>query len=69
MASPFGRIVEDCREMIRKYNTIEVFFVKRSANIVAHELARVAYSFPDRVFDRSSVPIEVHNALCFDSES
>ena len=69
MTSPFGPVIEDFRDMIRKYNTIEVFFVKRSANMVAHKLARASYSYPDRVFDRSFVPSDVHAALKFDSES
>ena len=69
MTSPFGRIIEECRDMIRKYNTIEVFFVKRFANMVAHELARASNSYPDCIFDWSFVPINVHDALKFDSES
>ena len=31
--------------------------------MVAHELARAAYSFPDRLFDRSYVPIDVAKTL------
>lgn len=32
MISPFGIIIEDCREAIRELNTIQVLFIKRSAN-------------------------------------
>lgn len=49
--------------LVLDLNTVKLFFIKRSANMVAHELARASYSFPDRVFDRSFVPIGVENAL------
>ena len=67
MRSPYGRIIEDCRRLLENQNTVSLLFIKRSANMAAHELARVSYSFPDRVFDRSSVPIGVENALIADS--
>ena len=67
MKSPFGEIILACRSMLREQNTVSVSFIRRSANMVAHELARAAYSFPDRIFDRSSVPIGVANIL--DKES
>lgn len=41
-------------------------FVKRSANMATHCLARASYSFPDRVFNRRDVPIEVQNCLLSD---
>ncbi|XP_074363465.1 uncharacterized protein LOC141704019 [Apium graveolens] len=63
MVSPFGRVIEACRAMLRDLNTVSLFFIKRSANVAAHELARVSYSFPDRVFDWRFVPIRVFNAL------
>lgn len=63
MVSPFGRVIEACRAMLRDLNTVSLFFIKRSANVAAHELARVSYSIPDRVFDWSFVPIGALNAL------
>ncbi|XP_074359733.1 uncharacterized protein LOC141699810 [Apium graveolens] len=63
MVSPFGRVIEACRAMLRDLNTVSLFFIKRSANVAAHELARVSYSIPDRVFDWSFVPIGAFNAL------
>lgn len=67
MISPYGCIIEDCRKMLQELNTMSLLFIKRSANIAAHELARVSYSYPDRVFDKSFVPIGVENALIADS--
>ncbi|KAL8131372.1 hypothetical protein AgCh_007343 [Apium graveolens] len=59
MVSPLGQVVQSCRNMLVESNTVSLFFVKRSANMAAHELARLSCSFPDRVFDRSSIPTEV----------
>lgn len=66
MVSPFGGIIEDCRRMLDDLNTIMLFFIQRFANIVVRTLARKAYSFPDRVFNKSDVPIDIINALNFD---
>ncbi|KAL8105152.1 hypothetical protein AgCh_029083 [Apium graveolens] len=44
--SCFVTIVEDCSELIKHYNEVLVDFVPRSANSVAHSLARAAYSNP-----------------------
>ncbi|KAL8126997.1 hypothetical protein AgCh_014061 [Apium graveolens] len=63
MISPFGLIVEECRKMLQEQNTMSVSFIKQSANVVAHELARASYSFPDRDFNRSFVPIDVDVTL------
>ncbi|XP_074327241.1 uncharacterized protein LOC141665157 [Apium graveolens] len=35
----------------------------QSTNKVAHELARLSYFFPDRIFDRISIPIGVNDVL------
>lgn len=58
MRSPFGVIVEECRRHIFELNNIQLYFIKRYANMAAHELARVSYTYLDHSFDRSYVPIE-----------
>ncbi|KAL8131281.1 hypothetical protein AgCh_007272 [Apium graveolens] len=63
MVSPLGQVVQSCRDMLAELNTVSLFFVKRSANMAAHALARLSYSFPDRVFDRRSIPVKVKNVL------
>ena len=60
MRSPFGKAVEYCRKLLK---TISLLFVRRSANEAAHYIARESYSFPDRVFVGSSVPIEFLSIL------
>lgn len=63
MRSPYGHVIHSCRNMLEGLNTVSLFFVKRCANMAAHELARMSYSFPDRVFDGMSIPIGVKNVL------
>lgn len=48
---------------------IALFFIKRSANMAAHLLARESYSFPDRVIDRGSVPINLQMIVLDDVQS
>ena len=40
----FHTIVEDCRDLAKNFDDVLVKFVPRSANSVAHEVARAAYS-------------------------
>lgn len=63
MLSPFGQLVEGCRRSLKELNKVSLFYIRRSANMAAHELSRASYSFPDRVFDGSSVPVKVKNVL------
>lgn len=52
LVSPFGQVVEECRCLLKELNKIDLFFIKRSANMAAQHLARGSFSFLDRVFDR-----------------
>lgn len=63
MVSPLGHVIKECRRLVQELNTVKLFFINRSTNMAAHVLARESYSFPDRVFDRSSVPIGVEVVL------
>ncbi|KAL8114965.1 hypothetical protein AgCh_021696 [Apium graveolens] len=66
MSSPFGVVVEECRSLIRNSNKVNLSFVRRSANMAAHFLAKESCSYPDRVISRSDVPIDLHNVLMHD---
>lgn len=66
MRSHFGMVIEECRRHIYSTNNISLYFIKRSANMVAHTLARASYNHPGRSFDRWSVPIEVKNCIELD---
>lgn len=66
MVFPVGRVIEGCRELLLELNNVRLYFVKRSANKVAHSLARASYSFPDRIFNGSDVPMEVKQCILDD---
>ncbi|XP_074377941.1 uncharacterized protein LOC141719459 [Apium graveolens] len=66
MLSHFGGVIEECRKVLKENNNFQLYFIKRSANMAAHELARASYSFPDRIFDRGTVPIEVDKCIVAD---
>ncbi|KAL8098499.1 hypothetical protein AgCh_031317 [Apium graveolens] len=59
MRSRIGQIIEECRRSLQELNNVKLYFVKRSANMSAHELAHVAHIYPDRIFEWSSVPDKV----------
>ena len=63
MRSRLGKVVEDCREFLRNYNNVKLYFIKRSANMSAHELAHVSHMYPDRTFDWRSVPARVKHCI------
>ena len=45
--STFDTIVDDCRELTKHFEEVLIMFVPRSANSVAHLLAKGAYSMSD----------------------
>ena len=52
MRSYFGRIVDECRALLMelKDRGVNLRFVKRSANNLAHALAKCSYSIADRIW-------------------
>ena len=63
--SRLGQVIEDCRDLIRS-NNFRLYFVKRSANMSAHELAQVSHMYPDRNFNWHSIPASVK--LCIQND-
>lgn len=63
MRSRLGKVVEDCRDLLRIYNNFQLYFIKQSANMSAHELAQVSHMYPDRIFDWGSVPVRVKQCI------
>lgn len=41
----------ECRVLLGELNNFKLYFIKRSVNMSAHELAHVAHMYPDRVVD------------------
>lgn len=66
MYSPFGVVVEECRTLLTRLNKIVLLFVRRSANMAAHCVAKMSYSFPDRCFNGGDVPVNLRNVLLAD---
>ena len=63
LQSPLKHVIRCCRNILEDLNTMSLFVVKRSANMEAHELAHLSYSFLDRVFDMTSIPIGIKDVL------
>ncbi|KAL8101079.1 hypothetical protein AgCh_033092 [Apium graveolens] len=40
LRSRIGQVIEECRQLVRDFNNFKLYFVKRSANVLSHELAR-----------------------------
>lgn len=50
MISYIGGIVQDCKTTLSSLTDVLLVFIKRSANNVAHEIARASNIVPDRIF-------------------
>uniref|UniRef100_A0A803Q518 RNase H type-1 domain-containing protein n=1 Tax=Cannabis sativa TaxID=3483 RepID=A0A803Q518_CANSA len=58
-SSLFGEIISDCKVLLTQVSNVSFNFVKRSANVVAHEFARASMLHPDRVFSMGNIPTEL----------
>ncbi|XP_060959242.1 uncharacterized protein LOC115700001 [Cannabis sativa] len=59
MISLFGNVINECKSVLKELRNVSIYFVKRSADMVAHSLARVFILFPDRIFSFGDVPTEL----------
>ncbi|XP_074337681.1 uncharacterized protein LOC141674880 [Apium graveolens] len=66
MHSPFGVVIEECRTLLSRLNKISLLFVRRSANMAAHFVAKMSYSCPGRCFNGGDVAVELNNILLCD---
>ncbi|KAL8148146.1 hypothetical protein AgCh_005481 [Apium graveolens] len=67
LRSRLGKVIMDCRHLVHELNNVRLYFIKRSANMSAHELAHVSHMYPDRVFDWGSISVNVKS--CISNES
>ena len=65
LASTFRLIIEYCKKLVHEIANAEYYFVKRSANRVAHCLARQSCFMSDCIFTIRNAPSEVLS-LCND---
>lgn len=65
MSSYFGRIVEDCRQLLLDFTSYLVFyiFIRRSANMVDRQFVRVSYLYPGQFFDITSIPSDIKRCI------
>ena len=68
LPSYFGRIIEDCKALVEELKGKKVLmkFVKRSANHVAHFIARCSSSIADRVWTMGNIYPEFTDVLLND---
>ncbi|KAM6542760.1 hypothetical protein CsatB_007207 [Cannabis sativa] len=66
MISPFGQLILECKKLLSILKTVSVLFVKRSANMVAHNCARASILYPGCAFDMESVPFDLLPSLVAD---
>lgn len=66
LASPFGLIISDCKQLLRDIAEADFCFVKRSANKISHCMARQAYILSDRRFTEDNAPSEVLSLCMID---
>uniref|UniRef100_A0A803NTG1 Reverse transcriptase n=1 Tax=Cannabis sativa TaxID=3483 RepID=A0A803NTG1_CANSA len=66
MVSYFGSVISDCKTLLEELSGVSVLFVKRSANSVAHFLAKASYSVADRVIRSYDVSSEFQNVILYD---
>ncbi|XP_062104232.1 uncharacterized protein LOC133815403 [Humulus lupulus] len=68
LLSYFGRIIQDCRQIFSELQncSVSLNFVKRSANAVAHCIAKSTSNIADRIVKGNDVPVELNNVLLND---
>lgn len=65
--SYFGDIITECLSIIKDLRSYSIHFVKRSANITAHTIAREVISLSGRL-EWNSVPSFLINVISLDNE-
>ncbi|KAK1360378.1 hypothetical protein POM88_044852 [Heracleum sosnowskyi] len=58
LASPFGLVISDCKQLMQEIAHAAFYVVKRSANRVAHCLARQSIFLSDCNFTEANAPLE-----------
>lgn len=66
MRSYYGSIISECKLLLHELRDVSLVFIRRSANRVAHKLARASYFMSDRVVRADSVPDDIHACVLDD---
>ncbi|XP_073130840.1 uncharacterized protein [Henckelia pumila] len=65
--SSLGLLIEDCKLLVEEFQSCLFYFVRRSANQVAHALARAVGSLSDFVGRVTPSPFFISDVLLVDS--
>lgn len=66
MLSYFGSVISECKDLLKELPNVAVFFIRRSANSVAHYLARASYYVADRVISGEDISPECLHVILND---
>ncbi|XP_060963698.1 uncharacterized protein LOC133033112 [Cannabis sativa] len=66
MISPYGFVIHDCKALLVDLLSVSIVFVKRSANKVAHALARNSVHTADCTFSVATLPSEISSLILDD---
>uniref|UniRef100_A0A803QJ80 Reverse transcriptase domain-containing protein n=1 Tax=Cannabis sativa TaxID=3483 RepID=A0A803QJ80_CANSA len=66
MFSAYGNVIHDCRHLLASLRNVSICYVKRSANVVAHWLARASCYLPDRIIREDNCPSDLLPLLAAD---
>ncbi|KAM6593181.1 hypothetical protein CsatA_000884 [Cannabis sativa] len=67
LRSPFGVVIQECKELLVSLKSVQIHFVKRSANKAAHYMARSSCFHSVRMFTESTAPVDLLNIVMVDS--
>ncbi|KAM6599952.1 hypothetical protein CsatA_019561 [Cannabis sativa] len=67
LRSPFGVVIQECKELLVSLKSVQIQFVKRSANKAAHYMARSSCFHSVRMFIESTAPDDLLNIVMVDS--
>ncbi|KAM6542133.1 hypothetical protein CsatB_006580 [Cannabis sativa] len=63
MSSYFGGVISDCKTLLEGVSDVSILFVKRSANGVAHAVARASSYVADRVFRSTDFTPDIRDVI------
>lgn len=66
MMSYFGGLINECKRLLEESSNVSLIFVRRSANNVAHYLARASYYVADRKIRSDNIPPDFLNVIMND---
>ncbi|KAM6561714.1 hypothetical protein CsatA_030953 [Cannabis sativa] len=66
LLSYFGSVISDCKLLLEQIGDVSIYFIKRSANSVAHSFARASYFVADRTLLSNDVSTDLLHVIMND---